>query len=620
MANVLSDEKKQQVLALGRLGWSLRHIEQATGVRRETASIYLKTAGIAVRPAGGWGRRPALAESVKSATEAGRVPSTDTTRGADPDRSKPANASPFDHPVSKPAREVTTDFGAGKEAFPASGRPLPQAPTPEETREADPPKPAREVTTDPAIAPAPVSALPSKRSPGASACEPYREIIEVALARGRNAMAIWQDLVSQCGFTAAYTSVKRFVRRLRGVHVPEAHPVIVTAPGEEAQVDYGTGPMVRDPQSGKYRRTRLFVLTLGYSRKSVRLLVFQSSSRTWSELHEKAFRRLGGVVRIIVLDNLREGVLVPDVYDPTLNPLYRDMLAHYGVVGMPCRVQHPDRKGKVEAGVGHAQKTPLKGLRFESLEQAQAYLDRWETHWADTRIHGTTKRQVAAMFAEEKPALQPLPLEPFRYYQYGQRTVHLDGCVEVEAAYYGTPPGWIGRLVNVQWDDLFVRLLDPHTGQLLREHVRQKRGRYRIKPEDYPQRAPLGTLQLLARAERAGTHIGALCQALHRAEGEVGVRRILGVLALAKKFGLAAVEEACTAALELQVHEYRFVRRYLERRPQAPLSLQQVDPLIRELGHYRDLIQQRMQEQEQQRSLFETLPEAPPRTSPEVQQ
>ncbi len=109
---------------------------------------------------------------------------------------------------------MTTDFGAGKEAFPASGRPLPQAPTPEETREADPPKPAREVTTDPAIAPAPVSAPPSKRSPGASACEPYREIIEVALARGRNAMAIWQDLVSQCGFIAAYTSVKRFVRRL----------------------------------------------------------------------------------------------------------------------------------------------------------------------------------------------------------------------------------------------------------------------------------------------------------------------------------------------------------------------------------------------------------------------
>ena len=86
-------------------------------------------------------------------------------------------------------------------------------------------------------------------------------------------------------------------------------------------------------------------------------------------------------------------------------------------------MRDPDRKGKVESGVGHAKKTPLKGQRFESLAQAQAYLDHWEERWADTRIHGTTKRQVAAMFAEEKPALLPLPLEPFRYYQYGKRKV-----------------------------------------------------------------------------------------------------------------------------------------------------------------------------------------------------
>ena len=115
-----------------------------------------------------------------------------------------------------------------------------------------------------------------------------------------------------------------------------------------------------------------------------------------------------------------------DIYDPSLNPLYRDVLEHYGVVALPCQVRDPDRKGKVEAGVGHAKKTPLKGKRFESLEEAQAYLDYWEEHWADTRIHGTTKRQVAAMFAEEKPWLQALPLEPFRYYQYGDRTVHLE--------------------------------------------------------------------------------------------------------------------------------------------------------------------------------------------------
>ena len=437
----------------------------------------------------------------------------------------------------------------------------------------------------------------SKAAGSASACEPYREIIELGLSRDRNAMAIWQDLVSDHGFQCGYQSVRRFAYKLRGAQQPQARAVILTAPGEEGQVDYGSGPMVRDAQNGKYRRTRLFVLTLGYSRKAVRLLVFRSSTRIWAELHEKAFRRLGGAPRILVLDNLREGVLVPDVYDATLNPLYRDMLSHYGAVALPCRIQDPDRKGKVESAVGHAKKTPLKGQRFESLEQAQVYLDRWETNWADTRIHGTTKRQVAAMFAEEKPTLLPLPVEPFRYYQYGERVVHLDGCVEVEAAYYGLPPGWIGRGVRVQWDELCVRILDPKTGLLLREHLRQKRGWYRIQSEDHPQQTPFRVVQLLGRAGRAGTHVGTLCNLIYSQQGEVGVRRILGVLSLAKKYGTAAVDEACAAALEMGVHEYRFVRRYLERCPQAPLSLRQVDPLIRELVHYRDLIQIKTKEQ-----------------------
>jgi transposase len=431
VSNVLSEEKKQQVIALGRLGWSLRRIQEQVGVRRETIAAYLKAAGVAIRPPGGWGRR-----------------------------SPP-----------KPANEVSPDPGSdGNPAIEAS-------PDPAELS-----KPANEVSPDSGLPPAP------GRAPTASACEPYLEFIELSLSKGRNAKAIWQDLVDDHGFRGKYQSVKRFVRKLQGASGPEARAVIVTAPGEEAQVDYGTGPMVRDAQSGRYRRTRLFVLTLGYSRKAVRLLAFQSSTRTWAELHERAFRRLGGTTRIVVLDNLREGVITPDFYDPALNPLYRDLLAHYGAVAMPCRIRDPDRKGKVEAGVGHAQSTPLKGVRFESLAEAQAYLDRWEARWADTRIHGTTKRQVAAMFAEEKPALLSLPLEPFRYYQYGERAVHLDGCVEVEAAYYGAPPGWIGRRVRVQWDEQHVRLLDPRTGLLLREHLRQQRGGHRIKDEDHPQK------------------------------------------------------------------------------------------------------------------------------------
>ena len=537
MSHVLSKEKREQVIALGQLGWSLRRIEQATGVRRETAGDYLRVAGIALRRPGGWGR----------------------------------------HGPSKAAIDPITD---------SEGRNSKAAIDPITDSEGRNSKAAIEVITD---------LLASKPGCGpASSCEPYRELIAQELERGRNAMGIWQDLVDSHGFTGGYQSVRRFVRNVRGAATPEVRAIIETPAGEECQVDYGTGPMVRDPASGKYRRTRLFVLTLGCSRKCVRLLVFRSSTRVWAELHEKAFHRLGGSPRIVVLDNLREGVLSPDFYDPGVNPLYRDVLAHYGVTALPCKVRDPDRKGKVESGVNHAQMTPLKGKKFESLEEAQAYLDHWEERWADTRIHGRTKRQVAAMFAEEKPHLQPLPLEPFRYYQYGERTVHLDGCVEVEAAYYGAPPGWIGRKVNVQWDAMFVRLVDPRSGELLREHLSGKRGAHRIRAADRPRRTPPALLQLLARAHKAGANIGAVCDAIHARQGELGMRRIQGVLQLVKQYGSAASNDACAAALELRVPEYRFVRRYLERSPQAPLTLRQVDPLIRELTQYRDLIQQRI--------------------------
>ena len=333
------------------------------------------------------------------------------------------------------------------------------------------------------------------------------------------------------------------------------------------------------------------MLTLGFSRKCVRLLVWRSSSRTWADLHEKAFRRLGGCVRVMVLDNLKEGVLTPDIYDPELNPLYRDMLAHYGVVALPCRIRNPDRKGKVERGVGHAQETPLKGLRFESLEEAQAHLDHWEERWADTRIHGTTKRQVAAMFAEEKPHLRPLPVEPFRYYEYGTRTVHLDGHVEVARAYYSVPPGHVGRVVWVQWDARHVRILSgtarAAAARALSPAARAPSHRTRGSACTHAARDCTRSSE---RAHRAGEHIGTLCRLIHEREGDLGSRRILGVIALVKRFGPESVEDACAAALEIGTPTYRFVRRYVERQPSLRLTLKQVDPLIRELTDYRDLI------------------------------
>src|SRR5262250_348269 len=147
MSNVLSEEKRQQVLALGRLGWPLRRIEQETGVRRETAGAYLKAAGIGVRPPGAWGRRPPT---------------------------KPANEN-----------EVTTGSEAGK------------------------PTNANAVTTGFGVESTGLEVENPKRIRSASACEPFREAIELGLSRGRDATAIWQDLVAENGFDGGYQTVKR---------------------------------------------------------------------------------------------------------------------------------------------------------------------------------------------------------------------------------------------------------------------------------------------------------------------------------------------------------------------------------------------------------------------------
>jgi hypothetical protein len=178
----LADDKHHQIVALGRLGWSLRRIEQTTGVRRETMSGYLKSAGIVVP---GRGRR--RASRAKPAISTASV-STDAG-GANPAISE----------------AVSTDSGEAKAATTAEG------------------------STDSAALRRP------GRAPSASACEPSRELIAEAVGRGRNAMAIWQDLVDDQGLTARYASVRRFVVTLRGTSSPEARVVITTVPGE----DYG---------------------------------------------------------------------------------------------------------------------------------------------------------------------------------------------------------------------------------------------------------------------------------------------------------------------------------------------------------------------------------------------
>ena len=174
--------------------------------------------------------------------------------------------------------------------------------------------------------------------------------------------------------------------------------------------------------------------------------------------------------------------------------------------------------------------------------------------------------------------------------------MNLDGCVEVEAAYYSAPPRWIGRSVHTQWNERFVRLIDPLNGQLLREHLRQSRGTHRIHEQDRSLRTPLSTQQLLARARKAGPSMGTFCQILFDHDGQVAIRRVQGVMAMAKRYGAATTDEACKLALEMGVHQYRFVRNYLEKNGALTNALQQVDPIIRQLDLYRDLIAEKTKE------------------------
>lgn len=418
-----------------------------------------------------------------------------------------------------------------------------------------------------------------------SSCEPHRPFIEAEVAKGRNGVAIYQDLVEHHGYPGAYNAVKRFIGKLRP---PQAKVScrFETEPGQEAQVDYGEGALTRHPKTGTYRRPRLFAMKLSNSRRAFRRTVWNSSSEVWCKLHEAAFAHFGGTPRTIRLDNLKEGVLKPDVYDPQLNVQYAKMLEHYGVIALPCRPYAPDLKGKVESEIGYTQKTALKGRRFESLEEQNAFLDRWDQRWAMTRVHGTTKRQVRMMFEEERPFLQPLPPTRFEYYRICERTVHFDGHIEVDGAYYSAPPRYVGRRVPVHVGRLWLRIVDPATHECVREHpIALYRGQRRTHDADRPRQTPIRVEQLAARIGGAGPGCRAFADLLIEQRGAVALRALYGILDLLRRYEAAAVDRACAFAASSSICSLRFVRTYLVHHA-TPLKLKTEHRIIPEIQTY----------------------------------
>ena len=405
---------------------------------------------------------------------------------------------------------------------------------------------------------------PARVSTSSSLCEVHRVFIEAQLRLRRNATAIFQDLVDAHGYSGAYNSVKRFVRALRK-KTPEQFDRLSFLPGEEMQVDYGEGAPTLVPGTNRYKKPRLFVATLRHSRRSFRRVVWKSSQQVWAQLHEQAFRYFGGCPQYVVLDNLKEGVLKPDLYEPELNPVYAAMLEHYGVVADPARVRDPNRKGTVEHAIGHTQATALKGRRFESIEAQNEHLEHWETNWAAKRIHGTERQQVQAMFEAERPHLKPLPLLGMQYFTQGLRTVCDDSCVRVDHSSYAARPAAIGSKVLVRIFERRIEIRDLQ-GALLRTHAKAERPGTVVLPADERVFNPSRETRLILRqAQEIGEHASRLCELMFAAEGRVGQRKLWGIVGLTKRYPAVCIDGACAQALEQGVYSYKHVQTLAER-------------------------------------------------------
>jgi transposase len=467
----------------------------------------------------------------------------------------------------------------------------------------DPSKPASApVGSDPGSNPASGSVHPPHSTPlRPSGCEPWRSPIEAKVQLGLSAQRIYQDLTTEQGFQGSYFSVRRFVHRLRSrTDLPVRR--FESQPGEEAQVDFGTGAPLVGPD-GKRRKTYVFRIVLSHSRKAYSEVVTRQTTDNFIRCIENAFYHFGGVPRHLILDNLRAAVKKTDWFEPELNPKVQAFAAHYGTVFLPARPYRPTYKGKVERGVGYVQDNALKGRSFEDLEGQNRFLLGWEETVADTRLHGTTRHQVGKLFLEvERPALLPLPVDRFPFFHEGRRTVHRDGHVEVDKAYYSVPPEYLARSVWVRWDARMVRVFNDRM-DLIASHPKHEPGRFSTQgPHIASEKisgVERGAAWLLGRVRLIGPQSVRWAEATIQARGVEGVRVIQGLLSLTRRHDAAAIERACETAHGYGAFRLRTVRALIERQAASQEQFTFIDqhPIIRDLSDYQQFVHEAFQKE-----------------------
>ena len=431
----------------------------------------------------------------------------------------------------------------------------------------------------------------AKAPPGSrSLCEPLRGAIEEKIRAGLSAQRIFQDLVTDHGFGGRYHSVRRFVAKLK-----QADPLpfrrMEVAAGEEAQIDFGKGAPIID-ENGRRRRTHVLRVVLSHSGKAYSEVVYQQTTDSLIHCLENAFWHFGGVPKTLVPDNLKAAVIKADWYDPDLNPKLQSFSEHYGTVLLPTRVRTPRHKGKVERGVDYVQENAIKGRTFTTLSEQNAFLLQWETSVADTRIHGTTRRQVKKLFDEaEHSALQTLPLERFPCFQEAQRIVSRDGHIAVDKSYYSVPPEHLRRKLWVRYDSRLVRIYNDKMEPVC-THATVTKGKFSTQPEHIASEkiSPVerGAEWMLQKVAFVGPNTEKWSLGLIASRGVQGVRVLHGLLNLSHKHPSRVIEKACETALSYQAFRLGTLKKLIKHNgpKQEEFEFLEEHPIIRNLSDY----------------------------------
>jgi len=608
MANELKMAQHQAIIGLWQQGWSHRRIAAELDIDRETVSRHVKAAVKAAgavmsggRETGPPGEDPANA-TISITGSRGLATGGSLDGQSNATRVEPAAPSSAGEPNATISITGSTGLATGGSTGLVTDGVMPAVgnSTGLSTGEAGgfATDDAAGFSSDMGSVGGGVAVPPAEGPAGRrSLCEPFRAVVVAALDLGLTARRIWQDLKADHNFTGDYQSVQRFVRGLRNAS-PRPFRRMECEPGAEAQIDFGKGAPIVTP-AGKRKRPHLFRMVLSHSRKGYSEVVPRQTTESFLRCIENAFWHFGGVTKTLVPDNLKAAVLKADFYDPDLNPKIVAFCEHHGTVLLPTRVRTPRHKGKIERGVDYVQSNALKGRTFSSLAEQNAFLQEWEATVADTRIHGTTRKQVGRVFAEvEKAALLPLPAGRFPSFQEAKRIVSRDGHVEVAKAYYSAPPEFVGRTVWARWDGRTVRLFDQQMRQIA-IHPQREPGRFNthakhIAPE---KRSGIerGAAAWLKSAHAIGAHAGRWAQTILDQRGVHGVRVVMGLVSLTRRHPAHAVDQACRVACSHGANRLRDIRNLLKRsepaQEQQMLPFVDEHPVIRPLTEYGKFIQ-----------------------------